>query len=262
MKMKKSSYYEPLWELINKKDYSSIWSDKTIQEITQRIGKQIHSNLIAVTMEDGIYYTINDVYTDMYLILANCVNTYKPYNQDYNFINFKTFYIKSLSFLKRFTLTSSTLFSGERYNHGDEGFKKREFLLKNTYNGENDQDDKMNPITTSATEELDTSIEDREINQQVIELINKIEHKNVRTIFMMVLQGKTQYEIADHLNLTQCRISNIIRDIRSLKFVGLSKQDVKTIENIFKLFDKDIYKLGKQAMRTKQSKKKKQCFNL
>ena len=255
--MKKSSFYEPLWELINKKDYNAVWNDKTIQEITQRIGKQIHHNLIAVTTGDGVYYTINDVYVDMYLILVNCVNIYKPYNQDYNFINFKTFYIKSLSYLKKFTLTNSTLFFGERYSRGDEGFKKREFLLKNTYNGENDQDDKMNPITTSATEELDTNIEDREINQQVIELINKIEHKNVRTIFKMVLQGKTQYEIAAHLNLTQTRISNIIRDIRSLKFVGLSKQDIKIIEDIFKLFNKDIYKLGKQGVRTKQSKKKK-----
>lgn len=262
MKMKKSSFYEPLMELINKKDYSAIWNDKTIQEITQRIGKQIHRNLIAVTTQDGVYYTINDVYTDMYLILANCVNTYKPYNEDYNFINFKTFYIKSLSYLKKFTLTNSTLFSGERYSRGDEGFKKKEFLLKNTYNGESDQDDKMNPIITSATEELDTNIEDREINEQIIKLINNIEHKNVKTIFMMVLQGKTQYEIAAYLNLTQTRISNIIRDIRSLKFVGLSKQDVKIIENIFKLFDKDIYKLGKQGVRTKQSKKKKQCFNL
>ena len=229
MRMKKTAYYEPLMELINKKDYSSIWNDKTIQEITQRIGKQIHSNLITVTMEDGVYYTINDVYTDMYLILANCVDIYKPYNKDYNFINFKAFYIKSLSYLKKFTLTNSTLFSGERYSHGDEGFKKKEFLLKNTYNGENDQDDKMNPITTSATEELDTNIEDREINQQVIELINKIEHKNVRTIFIMVLQGKTQYEIAAYLNLTQTRISNIIRDIRSLKFVGLCKNYRKYI---------------------------------
>ena len=262
MRTKKTAYYEPLMELINKKDYSSIWNDKTIQEITQRIGRQIHSNLIAVTMEDGIYYTINDVYTDMYLVLANCVNTYRPYNQDYNFINFKTFYIKSLSFLKRFILTRSTLFSGERYSHSDEGFKKKEFLLKNTYS-ETDQDDKMNPITTLAVEELDTNnIEDREINEQLIELINKIEHKNVRTIFTMVLQRKTQYEIAAYLNVTQTRISNIIKDIRTLKFAGLSKQDVKIIENIFKLFDKDIYKLGKKAVRTKQSKKKKQCFNL
>ena len=261
MRTKKSSFYEPLMELINKKDYSLIWSDKTIQEITQRIGKQIHHNLIEVTMQDGVYYTINDVYTDMYLILANCVDTYKPYNEDYNFINFKTFYIKSLSYLKNFTLTRSTLFSGERYSHGDEGFKKREFLLKNTYS-ESDQDDKMNPITTGAIEELDTSIEDREINKQVIELINSIEHKNVRTIFTMILQGKTQYEIAAYLNLTQTRISNIIKDIRTLKFVGLSRQDIKIIEDIFKLFDKDIYKLGKQAVRTKRSKKKKQCFNL
>lgn len=262
MRTKKSSFYEPLMELINKKDYSSIWSDKTIQEITQRIGKQIHHNLIEVTMQDGVYYTINDVYTDMYLILANCVDTYKPYNEDYNFINFKTFYIKSLSYLKNFTLTRSTLFSGERFIYGDEGFKKREFLIKNTYNGESDQNDKMNPIITLAIEELDTSIEDREINKQVIELINSIEHKNVRTIFTMILQGKTQYEIAAYLNVTQTRISNIIRDIRSLKFVGLSKQDVRIIEDIFKLFDKDIYKLGKQAVRTKRSKKKKQCFNL
>lgn len=261
MRTKKSSFYEPLWELINKKDYSSIWSDKTIQEITQRVGKQIHHNLIELTMQDGVYYTISDVYTDMYLILANCVDTYKPYNEDYNFINFKTFYIKSLSYLKNFTLTRSTLFSGERYSRGDEGFKKKEFLLKNTYS-ETDQDDKMNPIITLVIEELDTSIEDREIDQQLIELINSIEHKNVRTIFTMILQGKTQYEIAAYLNVTQTRISNIIKDIRTLKFAGLSRQDIKIIEDIFKLFDKDIYKLGKQAVRTKQSKKKKQCFNL
>lgn len=45
MKVKKSAFYEPLMELIYKKDYRAVWNDKTIQEITERIGKQIHFNL-------------------------------------------------------------------------------------------------------------------------------------------------------------------------------------------------------------------------
>ena len=259
MKVKKSAFYEPLMELINKKDYRAIWNDKTIQEITQRIGKQIHFNLIAITMEDGIYYTIDDVYTDMYLVLANCVDTYKPYDKNYNFINFKTFYIKSLSFLKKFTLKNSTLFAGQRFFYGnDGGLKKREFLLKNSYNGEGNEDDKADQIVNLVTEELDTNIEDREINQQLMELINSIEHLQTKKVLKMILEGKNQYEMAPLLGVSQARVNMIIKNIRDLKFKSLTMQDIKIIEDIFKLFDKDIYKLGKQKARAKRSKKKKQ----
>ena len=259
MRTKKSSFYEPLMELINKKDYSSIWNDKTIQEITQRIGKQIHHNLIELTMQDGIYYTIDDVYTDMYLVLANCVNSYRPYNEDYNFINFKTFYIKSLSYLKKFTLKNSSLFAGQRFFYGnDGGLKKREFLLKNSYNGEGNEDDKADKIVNLVTEELDTNIEDREINQQLMELINSIEHLQTKKVLKMILEGKNQYEMAPLLGVSQSRVNGIIKNIRDLKFKALTTQDIKIIEDIFKLFDKDIYKLGKQNARAKRSKKKKQ----
>ena len=92
MKEKKTAYYEPLMELINKKNYNAIWNSRKIKEITYNIGKKIHHNMIDFLIDDGVYYKLEDTYADMYFILVKCVDTYKPYKND-KFINFKTFYI-------------------------------------------------------------------------------------------------------------------------------------------------------------------------
>lgn len=255
MKIKNNSHYEPLMELIVTKNYNAIWNSTTIQEITYNIGKKIHYNLITKTMDDGIYYTIEDVYTDMYFILVKCVDTYSPYNKNGTFINFKTFYINSLSYLKNYILKNSSLFLGESYIKTNDGFQKREFLVKGTYDDKEDEK-KMNAFMARLTDKLDTSsIEEREINEQLIKLICGIEHIKTRKVLLMLLEGKNQYEIAPILGVTQAQVNKIIRNVGDLKFVALTKNDIKIIEDIFKLFDKDVYELS--AKRKKRRNKRK-----
>lgn len=251
MKEKKTAYYEPLMELIVTKNYNAIWNSSIIQEITYNVGKKIHYNLITKTTNDGIFYTVEDVYADMYFVLAKCVDTYSPYNKNGTFINFKTFYINSLSYLKNYILKNSSLFLGESYIKTNEGFQKREFLLKGTNDNKEDEK-KMNIFTIGLTDELDTSIEEREINEQLIKLICGIEHIKTKKVLLMLLEGKNQYEIAPILGVTQAQVNKIIRNVGDLKFVALTKSDIKIIEDIFKLFDKDIYVLSAKKKRRKR----------
>ena len=255
MKIRNNSYYEPLMELIVTKNYNAIWNSTIIQEITYNVGKKIHYNLITKTTNDGIFYTVEDVYADMYFVLAKCVDTYSPYNKNGTFINFKTFYINSLSYLKNYILKNSSLFLGESYIKTNEGFQKREFLLKGTDDTEEDEK-KKNIFTIGLTDKLDTSsIEEREINEQLIKLISSIEHIKTRKVLLMLLEGKNQYEIAPILGVTQAQVNKIIRNVGDLKFVALTKSDIKIIEDIFKLFDKDVYELS--AKRKKRRNKRK-----
>ena len=153
MREKNTVFYEPLMELINKKNYNAIWNSQKINEITHNIGKKIHHNMINFLVDDGVYYRLEDTYADMYFILVKCVDTYKPYKND-KFINFKTFYITNLTYLQNYVLTNSTLFRGERYiKSSDEGIQKREFTIRESFNV-TDSDDKMNPIFINLVEYL------------------------------------------------------------------------------------------------------------
>ena len=250
MKEKKTAYYEPLMELINKKKYNDIWNTKIIKEITYNIGKKIHRNMINFLIDDGVYYRLEDTCADMYFILVKSVDTYKPYKND-KFINFKTFYITNLTYLQNYLLTNSTLFRGERYIKNDEGIQKREFTIKGSFN-ETDSEDKMNPIYINLIEYLDTNVEEQEMTKELINLINGIEHLQTKKVLIMILQGKNQYEMAALLGVSQARVNRIIRDIGDLKFKALTKQDIKNIEDIFKLFNKDIYVLSAKKKRRKR----------
>lgn len=250
MKEKKTAYYEPLMELINKKKYNDIWNTKIIKEITYNIGKKIHHNMISFLIDDGVYYRLEDTYADIYFILVKCVDTYKPYKND-KFINFKTFYITNLTYLQNYVLTNSTLFRGERYIKTDEGTQKREFTIRESFNT-TDSDDKMNPLFINLVEYLDTNIEEQEITKELINLINGIEHLQTKKVLTMILEGKNQYEMAPVLGVSQARVNRIIRDIGDLKFKALTKQDIKNIEDIFKLFNKDIYVLSAKKKRRKR----------
>ena len=250
MKEKKTAYYEPLMELINKKKYNDIWNTKIIKEITYNISKKIHHNMIDFLIDDGVYYRLEDTYADMYFILVKCVDTYKPYKND-KFINFKTFYITNLTYLQNYLLTNSTLFRGERYIKSDEGKQKREFTIRESFNV-TDSDDKMNPIFINLVEYLNTNIEEQETTKELINLINGIEHLQTKKVLTMILEGKNQYEMASLLGVSQARVNRIIRNIGDLKFKALTTQDIKNIEDIFKLFNKDIYVLSAKKKRRKR----------
>ena len=251
MREKNTVFYEPLMELINKKNYNAIWNSQKIKEITYNIGKKIHHNMIDFLIDDGVYYRLEDTYADMYFVLVKCVDTYKPYKND-KFINFKTFYITNLTYLQNYLLTNSTLFRGERYIRNDEGIQKREFTIKGSFNSETDSEDKMNPLYISLIEYLDTSIEEQEITKELINLINGIEHLQTKKVLTMILEGKNQYEMAALLGVSQARVNRIIRSIGDLKFTALTTQDIKNIEDIFKLFNKDIYILSTKKKRRKR----------
>ena len=250
MREKNTVFYEPLMALINKKNYNAIWNSQKIKEITYNISKKIHHNMINFLINDGVYYRLEDTYADMYFILVKCVDTYKPYKND-KFINFKTFYITNLTYLQNYLLINSTLFCGERYIKSDEGTQKREFTINGSFN-ETDSEDKMNPLFINLIEYLDTNIEEQEIIKELINLINGIEHLQTKKVLTMILEGKNQYEMASLLGVSQARVNRIIKNIGDLKFTALTTQDIKNIEDIFKLFNKDIYVLSAKKKRRKR----------